>query len=301
MLKDELVEFLVKRPDGMKGRDIAKHLGYDKSEVNSCLYSNKDLFWQDDSYTWYLKEGKYKKKDEEHDEYDDEVLSKLNNSEDAEYFTLEEFNELADWSECISPGDVNSNLYYETQLGNVIECDSKNELILWEYLEDNDLIISGGGQQIPIEYKTRRGSEKNYYPDMVILTKHHHIAIIEVKPVNDMDYHINIAKYKALKQYCEERGYEYMMVDPENDFISFEELLDYPVIDDIIRIFEDNDGADSFYFNQEDVSEWYKLYGIGYTKKEFELMVHSCVAYYDWFNQSKHGFDVNNKTVKYSY
>ena len=56
-LADQIYEILLKSPDGLKARDIAKQLGIEKNEVNSCLYSRllKDKCYQDNLYVWHVK------------------------------------------------------------------------------------------------------------------------------------------------------------------------------------------------------------------------------------------------------
>lgn len=56
-LSDQIYAILLKSPNGLKARDIAKQLGVEKSEVNSCLYSNllKNKCHQDSSYVWHIK------------------------------------------------------------------------------------------------------------------------------------------------------------------------------------------------------------------------------------------------------
>lgn len=50
----ESIKKLLKTSPGLKGREIAKKMGCNKKQVNSCLYSNSDIFIQDDSYCWSL-------------------------------------------------------------------------------------------------------------------------------------------------------------------------------------------------------------------------------------------------------
>lgn len=52
-MKEAITEILKSSP-GLKGKQIAKMLGYEKKEVNSFLYSNTDLFTRNDDYHWFL-------------------------------------------------------------------------------------------------------------------------------------------------------------------------------------------------------------------------------------------------------
>ncbi len=293
MLWEDILCVLLDHPEGIKARDIADILGLDKKTVNSCLYSNQDIFEIDDAYKWFARE----EFDDDDEDYDDPVLQKLNNVEEAEYFSLDEFNSLANWGVCLSPGDVTTKYYHITRSHNIIECDSKSEVAMWEYLENNDLIISGGGQKLRIPYETAFRSDVSYYPDMVVLTKLNHIAIIEVKAATAMDNHSNMEKYAGLEEYCREHGYEFMMIDPDHGFMTYDELRDLRVNPKILELFEEHDDDSYFHFDKDDVAEWYEEFGDGQSKKEFELMVHSCVIYYYWFNKFKNGFEVTNRPV----
>ncbi len=292
MLREDILEVLLHHSEGIKARDIADILGIDKSLINSCLYSNQEIFERDDEYRWYAREDS-----DDDGKYDDPVLQKLNNVENAEYFSLDEFNSLADWGVCLSPGDVPTKYYHVTRTGNIINCDSKSELAMWEYLKEKELIVAGGGQKLRIPYETSFRSDLSYYPDMVVLTKLNHIAIIEVKAATAMDNHSNMEKYAGLEEYCYEHGYEFMMIDPINGFITYDELRDMRVVEGLCELFEVHDEDSCFHFDKEDVAEWYEELGDGLTKKDFELMVHSCVIYFNWFNKFKNGFEVTNRPI----
>ena len=178
---------------------------------------------------------------------------------------------------------------------------------LLNYLKEHDLVLDIAGQSLCIKYDSAFLNGKDYYPDIVFLTKDHHIAIIEVKASSAMDQHMNMEKCEALEDYCDRYGYEYMMVDPDNSFMTFEELRDMPVNSDLLDIFRimeeikeeiENDPKEPYLkFDDNDVKEWYKKYGTGMTKKQFLLQVHSLVAYYDWYNFFSNGFLAYSRPV----
>lgn len=225
------------------------------------------------------------------------VLAKLKNRNKARKFTVKEFNDLADWEYCRSFND--DGYIYTLPNGNQIECDSKSELALLDYLLSKKLAIEIGGQELCIPYDTAFRESVNYYPDLVILTKDYHIAIIEVKPIKAMSYHINIEKYNALKLYCEENGYEYMMVDPARDYMTFEELKNKHVPQDIV------DRIDSYLVNfygtrkcliePDDIPILYEEFKDEYKKGEFELYLHALVIQRGWYNKYTNGFMVYEK------
>ncbi len=61
-----------------------------------------------------------------------------------------------------------------------------------------------------------------YYPDFQCLTHDGRLVIVEVKPLFRMLEYDNIQKFHALKAYCEENGFGYLIVDDRNN--SFEAI-----------------------------------------------------------------------------
>lgn len=223
------------------------------------------------------------------------VLSKLKNRQRARKFTEEEFYELADWTYCSS---FNEDGYiYTLPNGNRIECDSKSELTILKYLVSKKLALAIGGQELCIKYDTAYRTGCDYFPDIVILTKDNHIAIIEVKPVTSMSYHINMEKYTALQEYCEQNGYEYMMVDPDHNYMTFEELQKTKVpsvitarVMSYLRNVIGKEGQ--CLLEKEDIPVLYEDFAEDYKKGEFELYLHALIIQKGWYNKFKHGFMV---------
>ena len=89
-----------------------------------------------------------------------------------------------------------------------------------------------------------------------------------------------------------------------SEFLSFEELRDLDVCPELLQIFRDwteelEEEPDTYItFDKSDVDDWFESYGEGYTRKEFDLHVHSLVLYYGWYNKAKHGFKVTNIPVR---
>lgn len=228
-------------------------------------------------------------------ELENEVLSKLNNRKKAKKYSRQEFTLLADWRYGRSFND--DAIIYVLPNGNEIQCDSKSEVLLLDYLINNQLTLEIGGQELYIPYDTAFKSERFYYPDVVVLTKDYRIAIIEVKPVTAMSYHLNMEKYTALKSYCEEQGYEYMMIDPAHDYMTFDELVKLKVpkkianwIDDYLCNLYGVDGE--CLLDKNDIDKLYNNFSHIYKKYEIELYVHSLIIKRGWYNKYKNGFMV---------
>ncbi len=244
---------------------------------------------------------KTKKKSRKSQEKKDPVLAKLKNRNRAKKFTLTEFNDLADWTYCDS---FNEDGYiYILPNGNKIECDSKSEVTLLDYLTKHKIAQAIGGQNLLIEYESAFRSGLSYYPDIVILTKDNHIAVIEVKPVTAMSNHRNMEKYEALKEYCEENQYEYMMIDPDHDYMTYDDLLKLRIpssITERINSYLDGilGGRNSCLLEKDDVNFLYDEFSDEYKKGEFELYLHALVIQNGWYNKFTHGFMVYQRPTR---
>ena len=284
----------------MTASEIGKAIGCSKSTINRFIYYC-DEFERDSSDTprWSIKGGVSLKSATAIES--NPVVMKLQNREGAKTFSQKDFDDLADWEY----GTAFVGKYqYETSSGNIIECDSKSEILLLEYLEENGLVKDIGGQTLRIGYDTSFRLDRDYWPDIVALTQDNRIAIFEVKPATAMDNHTNMEKYRALAEYCKEHGFMYVMIDPAADFMSFEELRDFNVCRGLWERFKELNNKPHTakkpykFFDDDDVKEWFARYGDGCTKKEFYLQVHSLVIRYDWYNFSKNGFKAFSRPVK---
>lgn len=231
----------------------------------------------------------------------DKILGKLKNRQRAKKYSLDDFEKLADWSYCTS---FNENGYIFTlPNGNKIECDSKSEIKLLKYLTSKKLALSIGAQKLCIKYNTAYRKNADYFPDIIVLTKDEHIAIIEVKPITAMSYHLNVEKYLALQEYCEARGYEYMMVDTDNDYMTFEDLQKMKIpkkIENSVGLYLRKflGRRDDCLIEKDDIPILYEQFSNAYKKGEFELYLHALIIQKGWYNKFKHGFKVFEKPQK---
>lgn len=305
-LLEKIKDYFIHEGQGVKAKVIAEKLGVPRQTVNSMLYAHLDIFVKDVNYQWWYPAAGGTIRTEQVQEMmhiDDPVLNKLQNKENARYYTIVDFNALADWTRgsAFSPDPR----IYVTNTGNVIECDSDPEVKMLGYLEDNDLVQAIGGQNLIIKYSSAFRNNLNYHPDIVTLTNEGHIAIIEVKSIAAMDCHKNLEKYEALELYCEENGFEYMMIDPDYGFMTLGELMGLPGIRGLdeemadlnVQAIESDEPV--FLFDDETVEKWFEKYGTGMIKKEFKLYVHSNVIFYDWYNLFSNSFKVYSDPVMY--
>ena len=283
-LKDKIFAVLTEHPEGIKAPQIAKIIGIDKKTVSSFLAHKQDEYIMNDNWEWIPAL--------------DPVIAKLNNRANAKKFTSKQFNALAKWSVCKAVDGTEKKGTYRTRTGNRIDYNSKYEPIMFEYLEEHNLVKEMGGQNLCIKYSSAFCDDKKYYPDIVALTSDNHIMIIEVKPAAMMSYHLNMEKYERMTEYCEEHGYIYAMLDPTENFMSYEELRDMPVHPELLDLFDglveqSEDGIVSF--DKYDVDSWFDSIEPGCTKKAFYLMVHSLIIYYRWYNKSLFDFEVTSE------
>lgn len=291
-LENKIDSILLQAPHGLRAKEIAKNIiGADRSEINSFLYDHLEKYKMIEDYRWVLISTNGLS------DTDDFVLRKMQNANNAILCDPDEFYSLADWTHGETLSSHKPVATYRTRSGNLIDCDSKSELMLLEYLEENDLIIDIGGQSLCIHYSSSFRDDLNYYPDIVALTKYGHIVIFEVKPITAMSNHKNIEKYKALSAFCEENGYAYMMVDPARDFMTFNDLENMTIPVDIIKRVDSYlvniyGTEDALLLEPEDIPELYSGFSRIYKKKDFELYLHALIIRRGWHNKFKNGFMV---------
>ena len=313
-IEKDIICLLKKHPNGLRRSEIAMLIGTDNRIISSFMHSNKDKFYQDDEWYWYLrnpeqynviipsKETTTKKTKTEITPFQDPIFCKLNNQSGAKKFSLSYFNSIADWSNGKSHGERKPVAKHKTIDGRIIECDSKYEEKFLDYLKRSKRVITYGGQSLCIKYDSYFREDLSYYPDIAFLTTDNHIAFVEIKPVENMSHHTNIEKYERLKQYCEKHGYAYMMIDPEYNYMTFDELQNIDVLNGLeveFMMFGMHYGdLDNYkmplHFTDQEVESWYNDFGESCTKEEFKLMVHSLIIKYGLYNKKKFGFDVDN-------
>ena len=97
-------------------------------------------------------------------------------------------------------------------------------MIQWESLLERDYIYLlefdtnvkyFESQSVEINY-LYKGKKYCYYPDFRIFTIDNRIKIVEVKPRSFLQKEENLRKYQAGKVYCEERGWEFLVVTEDD-------------------------------------------------------------------------------------
>jgi TnsA endonuclease N terminal len=86
-----------------------------------------------------------------------------------------------------------------------MECD------VYECLEAMQEVVSYSVEPFKVQY-TFEGNIHEYNPDLSILFDDGHIEIWEIKPSNQTHLPKNSAKWAACNQYCQARGYNFMVL-----------------------------------------------------------------------------------------
>ena len=290
-LASDIENILISNKDGLSDYDIKLSIGYSKREIKDYLISKKDKYILNEKGMWQLKCYADQKNTVN---IDNSILNKLQNKENALIFSNEDFLSLEDWEDVCQSCTNTRKYLYESKFGRLIVCDSEHERTMIAYLEENNLVKNLAGQKLSIRYNRSR----NYYPDIVALTKDDHIAIIEVKAFNSMSNCKNITKYNALKDYCIKKGYEYMMIDPEKGFLSFEEIKNMSVDSFIVRKFMEVEkllNKDKISITDDEIYDWYRESGKKSSWSSFKKQVRIQIIKLEWFNKSLYDFEFSNK------
>lgn len=119
----------------------------------------------------------------------------------------------------------NNGIEYVPNLDSNVEYESFLEKNVIANLGKCSFVKKIKSQSVKIEYMYKN-EKYDYYPDIQLLMNDNKIVIIEIKPFAFMADYKNIAKYNALKKYCEENGFGYSMMDDRyhsfNDFLNIE-------------------------------------------------------------------------------
>ena len=115
-------------------------------------------------------------------------------------------------------------------------CDSKLEYRFLKYLYESGFIQDAKSECIELYYDSSEGEGKRYYPDFAIKLYDGRIALLEMKNLDVMGYHLNISKYNALQNYAKETGYLYAEIAKDYDknrYCSFEQIKDRDINEEL--------------------------------------------------------------------
>lgn len=115
--------------------------------------------------------------------------------------------------------------------GRELYCDSTLERRFLKLLFERGFITDALSESLELDYSSRRMSGKKYYPDFVLKLHDGRIAVVEMKNLSSMGYHLNIDKYDCLSAYCAENGYLYAEIardDSTKKYVSAAQIRALP-------------------------------------------------------------------------
>lgn len=97
------------------------------------------------------------------------------------------------------------------------------EMIHWDsYLERDFIRLADFDPEVDEMYfqplcirYTYLGKRYRYFPDFKIVSPDGHVTLVEVKPKKFLNHRKNIVKYEVGRQFCEEKGWTYLIVTDE--------------------------------------------------------------------------------------
>ena len=111
-------------------------------------------------------------------------------------------------------------------------CDSHLERRFMKNLFTNGFITDARSEALELEYASARMQGKRYFPDFVMKLYDGRVAVVEMKNLSSMGYHLNIDKYESLAAFCREQGYLYAEIARDGEsrhYVSAEQLKGMPV------------------------------------------------------------------------
>ena len=129
----------------------------------------------------------------------------------AKRFSEEEFESLAS-GEGVPTGKIHCGV----DGGHVLILNDAAEVHFLNLLATSGFARKVRGQTKPIDYvKPWSQSPSPYYPDFLFYTYQEEIAIVEIKSILGMCQDENIAKFWALRSFCEKHGFLFGFLDTE--------------------------------------------------------------------------------------
>ena len=242
-----------------------------------------------------IREGKIESKDHNYYaiENANQIFETIDNiflfRNESKIFTDIDLLELSDWIRNFNT--TRDPKYIKTIDGWDFPYDSKEEFSLIRKLSKKEYYKVLRGQSLIIPYDTSEKLNKDYHPDIVMLTHDNRIAIIEVKPLNLMSNYYNICKYEGLKKYAKDNGFICVMCD--RNFRTFEYLSRKKVPKAVADAFENQLHIYNKFtpFQLDNICE-------GMTRKQKEaikLDIHAYIIQKGYRNNSRYSFDINKE------
>ncbi|MET9695586.1 TnsA endonuclease N-terminal domain-containing protein [Streptomyces sp. NPDC006529] len=109
-------------------------------------------------------------------------------------------------------GHGDFGMWHCPKLGREVAYESDTELRVIQLLSFAPQVAYYQEQPLAISYRFA-GRQRTYYPDLLVATVDGRCVLIEVKPVYEMAMAVNIAKYRAVRALCRDRGWGLIATD----------------------------------------------------------------------------------------
>jgi len=109
-------------------------------------------------------------------------------------------------------GDGNAGSFFSHKLNRDVQYESDLERRFLQQVELDDSIVVYQEQPLGLSY-TLEGRRLTYYPDILLIFKDNRGLIVEIKPLLYMALRQNLAKWKALRRFCENNGLGLLITD----------------------------------------------------------------------------------------
>jgi DNA-binding phage protein len=146
-------------------------------------------------------------------------------------------------------------------------------------------------QSLAIPYTTYKKKVRTYFPDFIFLTPEGYLAIVESKPTHLMSTFMVRCKYEALKDYCEQHGFIYAMMDEQLQTFSQTHAMNEE--NEITRYVE-HLLATAGLFNDFAMKMVYSKFK-NLTQKAIKDIVSRFVIQHDFYNPSSLGFKLTQQ------
>lgn len=113
----------------------------------------------------------------------------------------------------VSTGSIGTTGHWPSaKMGRQIAYESKLEHDFLELLETYDDVVFFLEQPLKIPYATQAGTD-TYYPDLLLVLNDGRAVVVEIKPPQGMAMRHNWLKWSAMRAYCDEAGYGFLVTD----------------------------------------------------------------------------------------
>lgn len=154
-----------------------------------------------------------------------ELLSTASWPSELQSYTINTVNWTKRSREVSSEGEGKAGEFFSAKLDRNVQYESQLELAFYMQLERSTQVVLYQEQPFAIFYEDK-GATAQYYPDVFVVLNDKRGLIVEIKPVFQMGLYRNQLKWKALDDFCRQKGLGILITDGR---LSIEFLREYSV------------------------------------------------------------------------